>query len=284
MIDPVKNFAIATTSTGYNASAVSIVLTAGGGAMFPDPSTDGEFNLTWYNSTDYSNPADDPNKEIVRVTAISTNTLTVTRAAEGTTASTKNTASKTYKMLLAITKKTIDDIESGKQDVLAGGAEDDLLIKQSATDGDAAWEDSDTHKIRKTYYSDTEPAGLADGDIWVDTSVEIVDTPIEGQTEEYDNSNSGTSKTIDWGDGRHQKITLNDDVTLTFTDPEFVGWYNLRIIQDGTGGHDITLPSGVITPTALPDFATMNADQEILLGVRFDGTNYLISATEIYGS
>lgn len=104
MIDPVKNFAKATVSTTYDASATSIVLTSGHGAKFPAPSTDGAFNLVWWNSTDYPDPADDPNVEIVRVTARSTDTLTVTRAQEGTSASTKNTGGKVYKMMLAITK------------------------------------------------------------------------------------------------------------------------------------------------------------------------------------
>jgi hypothetical protein len=44
----------------------------------------------------------------VRVTAISTDTLTVTRAQESTSASTKNTASKTYKMIAGLTAKTFD--------------------------------------------------------------------------------------------------------------------------------------------------------------------------------
>ena len=76
----------------------------------PAPSTDGSFNLVWWNSTDYSDPSDDPNVEIVRCTARSTDTLTVTRAQESTSASTKNTSAKTYKMVLAPTKKLVDDI------------------------------------------------------------------------------------------------------------------------------------------------------------------------------
>lgn len=114
-IDPVKNFGKVTVSTGYDASATSIALTSGHGAELPAPSTDGAFNVTWWNSTDYPDPADDPNVEIVRVTARSTDTLTVTRAQEGTAASTKNTASKTYKMTLDITKKTRDNIEAALQ-------------------------------------------------------------------------------------------------------------------------------------------------------------------------
>lgn len=109
-LDPVLNFAECVVSTGYDAAATSIVLEAGDGAKLPAPSTDGAFNLVWFNATDYPNPANDPNVEIVRCTARSTDTLTVTRAQEGTDASTKNTGGKVYKMILGITKKMIDDL------------------------------------------------------------------------------------------------------------------------------------------------------------------------------
>lgn len=109
-MDPTRNFAIVEVSTGYDNDDTSIVLTTGHGAKLPAPGTDGAFNLTWWNSAVYPNPADDPNAEIVRVTARSTDTLTVTRAQEGTSGSNKNTAGGIYKMVLSPTKKTIDDI------------------------------------------------------------------------------------------------------------------------------------------------------------------------------
>lgn len=111
-LDPVTNFGAVTVSTGYDALATSIVLFSGDGAKLPQPSTDGAFNVVWYNKTDYTNPTDDPNREICRVTARSTDTLTVTRAQEGTSSSTKNTAGKTYAMILTPTKKMIDDINT----------------------------------------------------------------------------------------------------------------------------------------------------------------------------
>lgn len=111
-LDPVTNFGKVTVSTGYNAVATSIALSSGHGSRLPQPSSDGAFNLVWWNATDYADPSDDPNREIVRVTARSTDTLTVTRAQESTSASTKNTSGKTYKMVLAITKKMITDIGS----------------------------------------------------------------------------------------------------------------------------------------------------------------------------
>lgn len=108
-IDVRSNFGKVTVSTGYDASATSIALSSGHGSKLPSSFS---YNLVWYNSTDYPDPADDPNVEIVRVTNRVTDTLTVTRAQEGTSATTKNTGSKTYKMALAVTKKMIDDIET----------------------------------------------------------------------------------------------------------------------------------------------------------------------------
>lgn len=111
MVDQVGNFKKVTVSTGYNNTATSIVLATGQGAELPDPSGD-NYNLVWWDSTNYNDPADDPNVEIVRVTAKSTDTLTVTRNQEASGASNKNNADATYKMILATTAKTITDILS----------------------------------------------------------------------------------------------------------------------------------------------------------------------------
>jgi hypothetical protein len=111
-LDAIVNFGKVIVSTVYTSGSTSIVLSSGQGAKLPQPSTDGAFNLVWWNSTNYSDPADDPYVEIVRCTARSTDTLTVTRAQEGTTATNKNTASVVYKMALCLTKKMITDINA----------------------------------------------------------------------------------------------------------------------------------------------------------------------------
>jgi hypothetical protein len=107
-LDPVINFGKVEVSTGYSATATSIALSSGEGAKLPSTFS---YNMVWWNFTDYADPADDPNVEIVRVSGRATDTLTVIRAQEGTSGTTKNTASKTYKMLLGLTKKTIDDLD-----------------------------------------------------------------------------------------------------------------------------------------------------------------------------
>jgi len=111
-LDARKNFAQVEVSTGYDSSATSIVLANGEGSKLPDPATDGAFNLVWWNATSYADPTNDPYREIVRCTARSTDTLTVTRGQEGTTAQNHNITGKTYAMALTLTAKMIDDIET----------------------------------------------------------------------------------------------------------------------------------------------------------------------------
>lgn len=108
-MDQVKNLIKGTVNGTHN--AITTTINVVDADVFPDP-TSGKYNLTWYDATNYPDPADDPNVEIVRVTARDTglDTLTVTRAQEGTSGTTKNTGSATYKLILAPTKKTMDEI------------------------------------------------------------------------------------------------------------------------------------------------------------------------------
>ncbi len=114
-VDPFVNFAKVTVSQGYDNSATNITLGSGSGTIFPNPSVSGQYNLVWWNSTDYGDPSDDPNKEIVRCTAVSGDTLTVARAQEGTAASIKNLSGKTYKIALSITAKVFTDLQTDAQ-------------------------------------------------------------------------------------------------------------------------------------------------------------------------
>src|SRR5262245_42811040 len=99
-VPSLKNFARVRVSTGYNGSATSIVLFSGDGARLP--STAGYY-LVWWNYSDYPDPTDDPNREIVKVTARSSDTLTITRGHQGTSAATHNTPNKNYRMSLSST-------------------------------------------------------------------------------------------------------------------------------------------------------------------------------------
>lgn len=92
---------------------------------------------------------------------------------------------------------------------------------------------------------------------------------------EVDNENSGTAKTIDWGAGTFQKLTLTGNCTLSFTAPAGPTYLQLKLIQDATGSRTITLPSachGFDGGAALTLSTAANAVD--FLTMYYDGTNY----------
>jgi hypothetical protein len=102
--------------TGFAAGATTITVNTGCGATLPSTA----FNLTVCNTTDYpiacrdATGARDPNYEVMRATAgFGTDSLTVTRAQEGTSDVAHNTGGKVY-WVSTFTAKTITDINLGK--------------------------------------------------------------------------------------------------------------------------------------------------------------------------
>lgn len=105
MPDAHKNFAYSTVATAPSpaTSGTSLVVAAGQGALFPNS----PFNATiWITG---ANPIT-TNAEIVRVTAISTDTLTIVRAQEESVARTIVIGDQ---IAATITVKTLTDVELG---------------------------------------------------------------------------------------------------------------------------------------------------------------------------
>ncbi len=102
---------------GFDDEATEIELVAGEGAKLPAV----PFFTRWWNKTDYNEPTRDPNVEIIQVTAVDGDTLTIERAQQGTDASTKNIADKQYvldrfpKLFLVIsaTRESPESIPAG---------------------------------------------------------------------------------------------------------------------------------------------------------------------------
>jgi hypothetical protein len=82
----------------YDEYETSIILNNGIGSALQDPSITNSFDLIWWNSSDYSNPYNDPFHEIVKCIAKYNDTLIVIRGELGTEATNKNIYGKTYKM------------------------------------------------------------------------------------------------------------------------------------------------------------------------------------------
>jgi len=128
-------------------------------------------------------------------------------------------------------------------------------------------------------------SGAADSPISTDgTLVTIANAMSIGKTayfaSEVDNGNSGTSDSIDWTLGNKQKGTLTGDVTYTFSsDPAGPCSLTLRLIQDGTGGRDVTWPASVKWLGTEPNWASGGASKTIIVSFLFDGTNYWAQGT-----
>lgn len=101
--DSHKNLAVSLVATAPSpaTSGTSLVVTTGQGARFPAV----PFNATIWPTASQPDPS---NAEIVRVTARSTDTLTITRAQEGTVARTVIVGDQ---IAATITAQTLTDVE-----------------------------------------------------------------------------------------------------------------------------------------------------------------------------
>lgn len=95
---------------------------------------------------------------------------------------------------------------------------------------------------------------------------------------EYDCGNSGTGLTIDFANGSNQKVTLNNNTTLTITTPAAAGHYQLKVIQDATGSRAVTWAGSAYSASrwggsaAAPSLNT-SANGVTIINFFFDGTN-----------
>jgi hypothetical protein len=95
---------------------------------------------------------------------------------------------------------------------------------------------------------------------------------------EFDNGNSGTSKTIDWtANGNKQKITTTGSCTVTFTNPTGPCNLIIRIVHEAsTTAYTYTWPATVKWPSGSSGkLATTNTSGSVdIVSFYFDGTNY----------
>ena len=91
---------------------------------------------------------------------------------------------------------------------------------------------------------------------------------------EFNNGNSSTADTIDWGTGNKQKSTLTGNCTYTFTAPSGVGNFLLKLVQDATGSRTVTWPATVKWPGGTaPTLSTAGGSVDIV-SFYYDGSSY----------
>jgi hypothetical protein len=105
-MDAAKNFAKGTVVDGILENDTSITLESGHGARFPAA----PFNAVIWNSGQYPDPSDDPDVEVLRVTAKATDTFTIERGQEGTVDVDHSAEGFTYLLIAPLTAKTVNDL------------------------------------------------------------------------------------------------------------------------------------------------------------------------------
>lgn len=108
VLDAVSNFVRGSTDASVDSTQTSV--SVADASIFPDPATDGEYNVVIWDVDSFPRPDQDPDVEILRVTAIDTgtNTLTVTRGQETTSGASHPSGSAVH---LSPTAKMFGDIE-----------------------------------------------------------------------------------------------------------------------------------------------------------------------------
>lgn len=106
----------------------------------------------------------------------------------------------------------------------------------------------------------------------------IIDTPTFttrfAATGMYDNGNSGATITIDWSKGDRQKLTISAACTISYTGAVSGQVMTLLVVENGTGGFAVTLPTSK-WPGGVAGSFTTTPNAINTLTVLYDGANYL---------
>jgi hypothetical protein len=95
--------------------------------------------------------------------------------------------------------------------------------------------------------------------------------------------NSGTAVTFNWNDGNIQTVTMTDNATFTFSNPESGASYQIIITQDVTGGRTITWPTIHWAGKTVPSLTGTDNSVDIVT-LTYDGAKYLGVISKNHGT
>jgi hypothetical protein len=98
-------------------------------------------------------------------------------------------------------------------------------------------------------------------------------------SDEYNAGNSGTAITIDWTLRNRQRVSVNNNCTITFTAPLGVTNILLKLTNASAGSKTVTWPGTVRWPNATAPTLSAGSGAIDLINCYYDGTNYFCTPT-----
>ena len=152
---------------------------------------------------------------------------------------------------------------NGGKYLLVNSSENAIVFDTPAGGGDMT---------KSTY--DTDNDGIVDSAENLQPSGEVnLGEHTIGFTEQAIILSSGAAN-IDWTKGNKASITLTEDVTFTFTNPNEACNLTLRLVQDSTGGRNVTFPSGIVWAGKVVPTLTTDANAIDIISFYFANDTY----------
>ena len=107
----------------------------------------------------------------------------------------------------------------------------------------------------------------------------VMAVPSQYYSAKYDAGDSSTALTINWNNGNCQIVTLTDNCTLTFSNPQAGGRYLLELLQDATGSRLVTFPATVKWSGSTAPTLTTTAGRTDIITLFYNGTSYAGTST-----
>lgn len=253
MAQKFANNATSRLASAITSSDTSCTLNSGDGSLFPSLSGSDYFLATLVSSTD---------REIVKVTAVATDTFTMTRAQEGTSAAAFASGDTIELRLTAAGCDNFMQLESGS---LTSAQLATALTDETGT-GVAVFGTAPTLSnpvVGTQTYGDNSTKAASTAFVQAAIATKVAD------------GNSGTAQTIDWTTGNIHTSTLTGNCTYTFTAPSpALGVLILVVSQDGTGSRTVTWPGTVKWSGGTAPTLTTTASKTDIFTFYYDGTNY----------